>query len=114
MTHSMKLHREPFTLMAAGKKTVELRLNDEKRRLLSVDDVIVFTNPDGESLCMRVRALRPFPSFRELYQAFSPEEMGYLPGEEACPEDMDAYYTPEEQKRWGALAICLESADACG
>ena len=105
MTHSMKLHREPFTLMAAGKKTVELRLNDEKRRLLSVDDVIVFTNPDGEPLWVRVRALHPYPSFRELYAHFTPEQMGYLPGETADPADMDAYYTPEEQAKWGVLGI---------
>lgn len=32
MIHMMKLNDEPFTLIKAGTKVVELRLNDEKRR----------------------------------------------------------------------------------
>ena len=105
MTHSMKLHRQPFSLIAAGKKTVELRLNDEKRRLLAIGDTIVFTNADGDQLTVRVTALHKYPSFRELYWDFTPEQMGYLPGETADPEDMNAYYSPEAQAKWGVLGI---------
>jgi len=105
MTHSMKLHREPFALIAAGKKTVELRLNDEKRRRISVGDIIDFTNADGMTLSVRVKALHQYPSFRELYALFTPAQMGYLPGETADPADMNAYYSPEEQKTWGVLGI---------
>ena len=32
MIHKMRLHNEPFELIANGTKTFELRLNDEKRR----------------------------------------------------------------------------------
>ncbi len=105
MTHNMKLHRGPFALIAAGKKTVELRLNDEKRRLLTEGDTIVFTSADGEQLTVRVTALHKYPSFRELYKDFTPEEMGYLPDEKADPKDMEAYYSPEEQEKWGVLGI---------
>lgn len=44
MIHEMKLNNEPFTLIKAGTKVIELRLNDEKRRKLAVGDKIEFTN----------------------------------------------------------------------
>ena len=34
MIHEMRLHNEPFTKIKLGKKTIELRLNDEKRKLI--------------------------------------------------------------------------------
>lgn len=40
----MKLNSEPFLKIADGTKTIELRLNDEKRRLIKVGDYIEFTN----------------------------------------------------------------------
>jgi ASC-1-like (ASCH) protein len=41
MIHMMKLNDEPFTLIKAGTKVIELRLNDEKlARLL----LLKFTN----------------------------------------------------------------------
>ena len=35
MLHKMKLRKEPFEQMAMGTKTVEMRLDDEKRRLIN-------------------------------------------------------------------------------
>ena len=92
-----------------GRKTIELRLNDPKRREIQVGDIICFegVEEDNEYLHMEVKELLPFPSFRELYAALPLSEMGYSPEEEknASPADMDKYYTPEEQARWGVLAI---------
>ena len=44
MIHNMNLNNEPFELIKSGSKTIELRLNDEKRRLLNVGDEILFNN----------------------------------------------------------------------
>ena len=72
-------------------------------------DIICFEGfeEDNEFLHMEVKELLPFPSFKELYAALPLSEMGYSPEEEkaASPADMDKYYTPEEQARWGVLAI---------
>ena len=38
--HEMRLHNEPFVLIKDGTKTIELRLNDEKRRQIKVGDYI--------------------------------------------------------------------------
>ena len=42
MIHEMKLNKEPFEKIRDGKKTIELRLNDEKRQRVRVGDSIVF------------------------------------------------------------------------
>lgn len=44
MTHKMRLNASPFYKIKNGEKTIELRLYDEKRRLMSEGDIIEFTN----------------------------------------------------------------------
>ena len=44
MKHEMKLNNGPFERIKNGTKTIELRLNDEKRQLLKIKDLIEFTN----------------------------------------------------------------------
>lgn len=44
MKHNMKLNPSPFTAIETGKKNIELRLNDEKRQQIKIDDTITFTN----------------------------------------------------------------------
>ena len=39
MEHTMNLNAHPFEMMRSGKKTIELRLYDEKRRKISVGDM---------------------------------------------------------------------------
>ena len=110
--HEMRLAPRPFRLVEEGKKTVELRLNDEKRRKIRVGDVIRFEKADEEDevLHVFVRGLYPFKSFRELYRALPLEKCGYMPEElaHAAPEDMNIYYSEEEQRRWGVLGIEIE------
>lgn len=43
MIHNMKLNPEPFELISSGQKTIELRLNDEKRQRIKISDEIIFT-----------------------------------------------------------------------
>ena len=103
MTHAMHLNERPFEMIQSGKKTVELRLNDEKRRLIRVGDYILFNG----SLEVEVVALHVYHDFEGLYAAFPLSALGYLPGEEATasPSDMLAYYTKEQIAKYGALGI---------
>ena len=58
MIHQMKLRPVPFSQIRDGIKTVELRLHDEKRRLIRPGDRITFTQTEtGETLTVRVTAL---------------------------------------------------------
>ena len=108
MIHHMNLHPQPFEMIAEGKKTIELRLLDEKRKQIAVGDSLVFTNTEnGEKLRCVVNKLHCFANFAELYAALPLDKCGYLPEElsAARPEDMELYYSPEKQRQYGVVGI---------
>lgn len=110
MTHNMKLNPEPFMMIKEGKKTIELRLCDEKRQKVSVGDTIVFTSTETEEILrVTVVKLHNFNSFQELYKSLPLSQCGYT--EEnlsaASPSDMEQNYSIEEQKKYGVLGIEL-------
>ena len=102
MLHYMKLNPEPFEKIKSGKKTVELRLYDEKRRQLHIGDEICFTNlaDKTETLLTEVVELFVFDSFEKLYKTIPLEMCGYSKEEAlvADPHDMDAYYSAENKR----------------
>lgn len=111
MHHEMSLRPGPFAKIADGSKRWELRLHDEKRRLITVGDTITFTcTADERSVTVRVTALRPFASFAELYAALPLTECGYTAENVASadPRDMEKYYPPEKQAQYGVLAVGVE------
>ena len=109
MKYEMKLDNEPFKAIKNGTKTLELRLNDEKRKLLTVGDYIEFTNRvTNEKLLVEVIDLFKYNSFEELYKHFNKIEMGYSINEEANPKDMENYYSKEEQETSGVLGIKIK------
>ena len=108
--HQMKLSPEPFEMIKSGRKTIELRLWDEKRQKLKIGDTIVFTNiADGEKIQATVQRLHRFHSFEELYQSLPLLKCGYT--EEtlhtASASDMEKYYSADEQKKYGVVGIEL-------
>lgn len=109
MRYEMNLQPDPFLMIRSGKKRVEMRLYDERRRPLKVGDEIEFTECEtGERLIVKILALGVYPSFRELYAAYPKELLGYREDEVADPADMEKYYPPERQAAYGALAIEIE------
>jgi len=106
MKHEMRLNDDPFVKIKNGSKTVELRLNDEKRQLLNVNDLIEFINRVSlESLIVRIDGLYKYDSFEELYKHFDKVSMGYDKDDIANPCDMEEYYSIDEQKKYGVVAI---------
>lgn len=109
MKHEMKLHSSPFELIKNGTKTIELRLNDEKRQKVKVGDLIEFTNRStNEKIMTKVKELHHYQSFDELYKHFDKIKLGYEENEEANPTDMELYYSKEEQNKYGVLGIEIE------
>jgi len=107
--HNMRLNNQPFDLIERGEKTIELRLYDEKRRLIKVGDTIRFTHTDDTSRTLerQVIALHTFPSFEDLYNTLPLERCGYTPENisAAHPSDMEAYYSHDEQEKYGVVGI---------
>lgn len=109
MYYKMNLHDEPFNSIKNGSKTIELRLNDEKRQLLKVNDEIEFTNRlTQEKLVCTITALYKFQNFSDLYKHFDKISLGYKENELANPKDMEKYYSQEEQEHYGVLAIKIK------
>ena len=108
VTHEMSLQKAPFDSIKSGLKTVEMRLNDEKRRGISKGDLILFRCVDnGEEILVRVEDKILYSDFHDLYAAHSKTSIGYKEDEVAAPEDMLAYYSEEKVAKYGALAILI-------
>ncbi|MEI7741420.1 MAG: ASCH domain-containing protein [bacterium] len=107
-TFEMSLRAEPFLKIKSGLKDIEVRINDEKRRALSVGDNIIFTNKsDLSKVTVMVTNLFAYPSFAELFRAQSLKRMGFEGTEsvEQAVEAMTKFYDPEEQKQFGVVGI---------
>ena len=109
MRHNMKLKDRPYNRILYGNKDIEMRLYDEKRKLININDIITFTNITSmESFDVRVINLHRFNSFEELYSMFDKVRLGYGVDEVALPSDMKVYYSDEEIQKYGVLGIEIE------
>lgn len=110
--HEMALDAEPFEKIRDGEKTIELRLNDDKRRKVKVGDKIIFTlnGSENDYIMTRVVALHKFSSFKELYSKLPLDKCGYsnLEAKSADPNDMRRYYTAEDEAKYGVVGIEIE------
>lgn len=115
MTYEMRLNDEPFQKIRDGKKTIELRLFDEKRRKLEVGDYIIFSRVDNvdEKVAAKVKALYCGRSLRELFEDISIEKCGNGKDDsiETVVSGMRKYYSEEDEKRFGVLGIKIELVD---
>ena len=109
MKHNMKLQNNPFEMIKNGTKTIEMRLNDEKRKKLNIGDTIEFTNIiTNETLETLIEDIKKYNDFKTLYSNYKKEELGYSKDEIASPVDMEKYYSKEEQEKYGVLAIRIK------
>ncbi len=107
----MKLFDEPFALIQDGSKVIEVRLCDEKRRKLRVNDIIEFHKMSSETrkLQVKVLGLQKFNSFKEIYESFPKKIVGGT--DYTTAELIDAsheIYSEKQESTYGALAIYFE------
>lgn len=106
MMHFLKLNPEPFESIKSKEKTVEMRLYDDKRRLITPGDKITFTNINTqEQLICSVLKVNVFKNFSQLYSAYDKKAIGYKEWEDAKPEDMMQYYPLAKMQSNGVCAI---------
>ena len=107
MIHKMRLVDFAFKKIKDGTKDIEVRLNDEKRQLININDIIEFTNLDtGEIIITRVINLYKFDSFGKLFDSFNHSRLGLKSTDDESI--MNIFYTLEEQKKYDALGIQIE------
>lgn len=109
MQHIMRLNPSPFAMIESREKTIELRLNDEKRRKLNRKDLITFVNTEDslKTITAEVIDIYKYKSFKELYADLPLLKCGYTKEDvkTASPEDMLAYYSAKQQEKYGVLGI---------
>ncbi|MGN0919639.1 MAG: ASCH domain-containing protein [Alphaproteobacteria bacterium] len=106
MMHTMKVKTQYYRLLKTGKKTVELRLFDEKRQKIKIGDTICFSDLSDatDTFEAKVVALYPADSFEALCTQITPAQAGFESQEELLSV-LAAFYPPEAQKEFGVLGI---------
>ena len=106
MLYEMHLSPTPFNKIATERKTVEMRLFTESRKHLTAGDTIEFTNNvTGKKITVEVTGVHQFKNFKELYEFYPKEKLGYNSDEIADYKDMNIYYTDENIKNFGVIGI---------
>ena len=100
MLHQMKLFESPFKRIKDGTKTIEFRLNDEKRQAINIGDKIEFSLlPElKEKLVVEVLEIYGAETFYQLFLNLGDSE------EKAKKhtEGMYTIYSKDEEEKYGA------------
>ena len=111
MVHEMKLKDTYYVKIRDGIKIYEGRLNDEKRQLINVGDIITFKREPGlkESFDAIVKDLVYFRSFEDMVNTLPLKKVGF--DMETPNEVIDIYhqfYSIEDENKYGVVAIKVE------
>lgn len=112
MHHKMKLKPEEFDNIKYNNKIMEVRLNDDKRKKINQGDRILFYRmPElSQSICVKVKKIFVFKTFKELYTEFPSSYFGYhnVKIDEELSRIYSIYSSRQEEEN-GVLAILFES-----
>lgn len=104
----MKLTKELLESVINGKKAIESRLFDEKRKMINLGDEIVFSendNPDN-NIRVSVVGLLHYRSFRDLFADHNPALFGGESKEQLLSQ-IKQFYSDEDEQKYGVLGIRL-------
>ncbi|MNY32911.1 hypothetical protein D3C86_1671570 [compost metagenome] len=92
-----------------GEKTVESRLFDIKRQQVQLGDELTFYHVDDPSRMIRTKVigLLRYATFDDMFSHNDPRKFG---GEnaESLTEQIRAYYSYEDQNKYGVLGIEIQ------
>lgn len=103
------LQPEPFRLMKEGIKTLEGRLNDEKRSQMKIGDYIVFENIDNREDKIKTKILDKylFDNFDQMTLFIDKEMLGFDKND-SDRKVVDTYrkiYSKEKEEKYGVLIL---------
>ena len=107
MIHKMKLQRIPFELILSGKKKYEFRLFDEKRKMISIGDHIIFSW-ENYSVTTKVTEIITAKTWEELERKIDADGKG---DNTPLGEMMRGYYSDNDESLYGCIAIGIEVVD---
>ena len=111
MNHKMKLQPTYYNFILNGTKRIEIRLNDEKRQIIKINDTITFLKEPTleESFNVLVTNLLKYNNFDELLENI---DITLLADKSMTKEELvntlEKFYPKEKQKQYGVLGIQFE------
>jgi len=107
------LDSDVFEIVKNGTKTVEVRVNDEKRRSMKIGDEIIFLKRplEVEKVVTKITGLKTYNNFNELVKDYDIKEL-YLETftKDEFVELLGRFYSDEEQEKYGVVAIEFKKA----
>ena len=117
-TFVMHLRDDMFDLIKSGVKNVELRLFDDKRKLIDIGDYIEFVKESDKTqrIKKQVGDIEVAKTFEELFMTgFLPNELGFVDCSaesetyiSEMAQKMYEYYDKEQEKKYGVIAFVLQ------
>jgi ASC-1-like (ASCH) protein len=115
--HEMKIQPAYYEAILNGNKRIEIRLNDDKRQLIKIGDVINFKRADNleENFDVIVIDLLYYPTFDEIINDLDIE---LIANNDSDKNDLKAllskFYTKEDEQKYGVVGINFELRDISG
>jgi len=111
MIHEMKLKEIYYNKIKNGEKVYEIRLNDEKRKLIRVGDIIIFKKEPEltDEIKTKVEELIFFKSFKEMASFLPANKIGF--DKINTNEIVNIYhefYSKKDEQKFGVLAIKIK------
>lgn len=107
--HVLQLATEPFDAISSGKKTIESRLFDDKRKSINLGDTIIFINRENSSLNIRVKVIGLL-RYETFWSLFTHNRLAKF-GNEKLDQlliQINKFYSDEEQQQYGVVGIEFE------
>lgn len=110
MIHEMKLNEKAFLNIKNGIKKFELRLYDDRRKNINLGDTITFHNLENleDTISVNVVALLRYPTFADFFEDINYNRCGTANSLEEKLKRVHTFYTEEQEKKYGILAIKIE------
>lgn len=104
--HEMGIYKRYFDLIAQGKKTTEIRVNDSSRKKIRPGSLIRF-RCQGEEVLTRVTKVARYTSFEEMFDHEAVTSVNPLATREEQLANIRQIYPPEREAL-GVVAIGIE------
>ena len=106
--HQMKLATVPYSNIVSGKKVIESRLFDDKRKQIDIGDQIVFSENDKleNSVTTEVKGLLRYQTFKELFADHDPSLFGEN-SRDFLLNQIKQFYSDEDEQKYGVIGIRL-------
>ena len=107
--HHMSLQNQYFCLIKQGKKSIELRLWDDKRKKIKVGDIIVFHNVDSAETILETKVVQLYfaADFQELSKITNIKQTGFN-DTATMLQTLEKIYPLSQQKKYQVVGIEIQ------